>query len=297
MKLLAEGPAGVADQVAVHAGHRLRALLGAARLQGARPSGSSGAAGCPGAAWFLKPLAADDARRRADSAAPRGLLFQSARRVGRERLGAQGRAAPAAAARRHGRHGRAARSSSRSYRARGGAPPVTWPDAGAGRRTCAPFPTDPRRLRLRARSPRAARCSSAKIDTARRCRTNRRRGGGRCRARDRRRRWRSIVARSACSGWRSAASSTSASTASRSASRSSIRRRAACAAAQALRWYHNVPVVELAAAARPVRVLRRAGVGALSGGRAADRRGLRAARVRLRAGPAAAGAAGRSRRC
>ena len=28
----------------------------------ARPSGSSGAAEVPGAAWFLKPLAADDAR-------------------------------------------------------------------------------------------------------------------------------------------------------------------------------------------------------------------------------------------
>ena len=54
---------------------------------------------------------------------------------------------------------------------------------------------------------------------------------------------------------------------------------------------------ELAAAARPLRVLRRAGVGALSGGRAADRRRVRAARVRVRAGAAAAGAAGRSRPC
>ena len=66
---------------------------------------------------------------------------------------------------------------------------------------------------------------------------------------------------------------------------------------KALRWYHNVPVLSWLAAARALRVLRRAGVGALSGGRAADRRRLRAARVRVRAGPAAPGAAGRSRRC
>ena len=61
----------------------------------------------PGAAWFLKPLAADDAGagrppQRVADAVP------GARRVGRERLDPQGRGAPAAAARRDGRARRAA---------------------------------------------------------------------------------------------------------------------------------------------------------------------------------------------
>ena len=85
-KLLAQGPGRAADEVGVHAGHRLRPFLGDAGLQGCGRVVRAGSR-LPGAAWFLKPLAADDAgpgrppQRVADAVPRPG-------RVGRERLDA-----------------------------------------------------------------------------------------------------------------------------------------------------------------------------------------------------------------
>ena len=79
----------------------------------------------PGAAWFLKPLAATTLAQGGQRSASR-TLFQAIAESRRERLDAQGRPAAPAAARRDGRDGPAPRRSSGIYRERGGPTPVTW---------------------------------------------------------------------------------------------------------------------------------------------------------------------------
>ena len=247
----------------------------------------------------LVPEAAGRRRRwpRAASAAPRGRCSRRIAESRRERLDAQGRArAGCGSSTPWTRSTRCAQSSAR-YRQRGGAPPVTW-QALVRAGYLRAIPTDPDGV-VFALEPWSGDVSLGDgLDAARRCPTHRPSPPA-VRARDRLARALAfaVVARSACSAWRSAASSTSASTGSRSASRSSTRRRAACAAARRCAGTTTCRSSAGCVLRRPVRVLRRAGLGALSARRAADRRGLRAARVRVRAGPAAAGAAGRSRRC
>ena len=144
------------------------------RLQGARPSGSSAAAGCParpGSSSRSPPTR----WRRADSAAPRGTLFQALAESGENDWMRKDAAAPPAAARRDGRAWTSCGSSSRGYRARGGA--RAGHVAGAG----------PRRLPARRSRPTRTASSSRSepwtgdvslgdgVDAARRCRTSRRR--------------------------------------------------------------------------------------------------------------------------
>ena len=211
----------------------------------------------PGAAWVLKPLAAVTLAQGGERSTSRAAVPEPARSRATASGCARTRGPAPAAARRHGRHGlaaagRAAAPGARPRRA--GHVARTWCEPAP----CAPFPPTPtassspwsprparRQLGFRNRHLRPLPDESAVAAEAGAAPRDRPRPGAR-----------RHCPRRAVPACRSAASSTSASTASRWASRSSIRLAIARGCGQALRWHHNVPVGELAAAARPLRVLR-----------------------------------------
>ena len=116
----------------------------------------------PGAAWFLKPLAATTLAQGGHRSASR-TLFQRARRVGRERLDPQGRGAPAAPARRDGRHRRAA-PDRRGATASAAARRRSRGKALVRARLSAGHPDRSGRLRLRARPVERGRLARRGID-------------------------------------------------------------------------------------------------------------------------------------
>ena len=169
--LLREGAAGIAAEVAVHAGHRLRPLLGQARLQGGRRVVRARQR-IPGAPWFLKPLAATTLaqggeRQRVARCCSRRSP-SPARTTGCARTRSAGCGSSTRWTRSTSCAGRAA------LRDRGGAAPFTW-DAARAAPAAARRARRSRRLHRSCSARGAATSSSAEGSTLGRCRPSRRR--------------------------------------------------------------------------------------------------------------------------
>ena len=140
--LLKKGLAGVAEEVAVHPGHRLRPLLGEARLHGGRRLVREGQRSRPARAWFLKPLAATTLAQGGAPPARRGCCSRRSPRRARTTGCARTRCAACDSSTRWTRMDQLRRSSASTGARRGGAVHVGAAGArGAAARHAASIPT------------------------------------------------------------------------------------------------------------------------------------------------------------